>query len=428
MIKKQNEKNVLEFATKVYILCSVFLVFIFGKGGYVNIQNTKYKFFLCFSLIDIIFSFVYSLLTGAKSHENIHAKPTKLSSIEVFAIIYLFASLCSVFLSQYPSAAFWGTTRNEGFVTIAIYIIAFLIITKNYKTWASLKYIVIAAMSIFCIICIIQLLGFNPFGLYPNGINYYGADIDYAGAYIGTLGNADLVAALLCLAFPLCFLNEKTEIFSFFILIVLFWTNISAGIFAIIIGSLFMLPFFVSDKYRKKCILGIVAVVTVAFLLIYIFKIPTELTLELHEILHGNISDNFGHGRILIWKQVFDACKKSILFGYGPDTMSLAGLKGFTFYSGVAKKDVTFLIDIAHNEYLNILYSQGIIALCAYLGLIVNIVINGLKHSNDKEIMLLTYSIVLYSIQSFFSFGMCGISCCFWIVLAILNNKLKNVK
>ena len=47
-----------------------------------------------------------------------------------------------------------------------------------------------------------KLYGGNPFTLYPVGYGYADAGVAYSGAYLGTIGNVDLVAAFFCLAIP----------------------------------------------------------------------------------------------------------------------------------------------------------------------------------------------------------------------------------
>lgn len=49
----------------------------------------------------------------------------------------------------------------------------------------------------------VQMTGRTPFGLYPDGMNYFDANIKYAGEYLGTIGNVDILSAVLCVAIPL---------------------------------------------------------------------------------------------------------------------------------------------------------------------------------------------------------------------------------
>lgn len=60
-------------------------------------------------------------------------------------------------------------------------------------------------MSLCCLLSLWQLAGGNPLGLYPNGLSYSDAGTAYSGAYLGTIGNTDLLAAVMCVAVPAFF-------------------------------------------------------------------------------------------------------------------------------------------------------------------------------------------------------------------------------
>ena len=60
-------------------------------------------------------------------------------------------------------------------------------------------------MSLCCLLALWQLAGGNPLGLYPKGLAYSDAGIAYSGAYLGTIGNTDLLAAVMCVAVPAFF-------------------------------------------------------------------------------------------------------------------------------------------------------------------------------------------------------------------------------
>ena len=92
---------------------------------------------------------------------------------------------------------------------------------------------------------------------------------------------------------------------------------------------------------------------------------------ELHAILHGNAEGGFGSGRLHIWKSVLQRVPEHLLFGTGPDTMLYSDIEAFSRYDEVLGGTIVARIDIAHNEYLNILYHQGILALASYLGALI---------------------------------------------------------
>lgn len=82
---------------------------------------------------------------------------------------------------------------------------------------------------------------------------------------------------------------------------------------------------------------------------------------EAHEILQGRAEDEFGSGRVFIWKNVWQAVKERPLFGGGPDTLSHRITAYFERYDEATNIMRRSGIDTAHNEYLNILANQGIL-------------------------------------------------------------------
>ena len=59
-----------------------------------------------------------------------------------------------------------------------------------------------AVVLLFSMVCLIQIAGYDPFSLFPEGVGYADKGIAYSGAFLGTIGNADLVAAFFCLVIP----------------------------------------------------------------------------------------------------------------------------------------------------------------------------------------------------------------------------------
>ena len=68
------------------------------------------------------------------------------------------------------------------------------------KRW--MLWLYAAALSVNCVICLVQFAGLNPLHLYPEGMNYYGANTQYADEFLGTVGNADILSAVLSFSIP----------------------------------------------------------------------------------------------------------------------------------------------------------------------------------------------------------------------------------
>ena len=144
---------------------------------------------------------------------------------------------------------------------------------------------------------------------------------------------------------------------------------------------------------------------------------------ELSEILKGNVQDSFGHKRIGLWKYTLMAVKERWFLGYGVGTFR-QGFKDFA--KEIAPEFSKGTFDFAHNEYLQILYNSGILGLLSYLGFISAILIGGFKKLSEKPLaVVLTFSVIGYLIQAFFTFSIAIISPLFWLLLGMLLGATK---
>ncbi len=89
---------------------------------------------------------------------------------------------------------------------------------------------------------------------------------------------------------------------------------------------------------------------------------------ELGQILRGNLDDSFGHNRLFTWKRTLSLIKYNPFFGIGPDNFK-------TFFARYYRAEAVEMfpssngnIDKAHNEFLDVLLSNGIIGFVAYMG------------------------------------------------------------
>ena len=119
-----------------------------------------------------------------------------------FILLYLCATALSALFSQFRQTALWGGGRCEGFAAIALYCLSFLLLSTHVRPKRWMLWLYAAALSVNCAICLVRFAGLNPLYLYPEGMNYYGANTQYAGEFLGTVGNADILSAVLSLSIP----------------------------------------------------------------------------------------------------------------------------------------------------------------------------------------------------------------------------------
>lgn len=334
-------------------------------------------------------------------------------------IIYIILTLISALCSDYFPETIFGSGRHEGTLTIAIYGLTFIFVSRYYRPHLLHAAVFGASVIAFDIISLLQAAGMNPFGLYPDGLSWADRNVKYSGEFIGTIGNADLVSAFLCVAIPLTAVvgghlvfgslvegsravpvsildevgeieininkkrvNKKLSISTGIIcltaaalsLVLLAVIKVTAGLLAMAFVCLIAAPvaaYIFLDSQKRKMIAAYLAALVLAGCAAGAF-IYAETSLpgtadELHEIMHGNIDDSFGTSRIYIYRNILERVPSHLFLGTGPDTIGRMDIEPFRRYDAERGVTVTAHIDTAHNEFLNVLACQGIAALCAYV-------------------------------------------------------------
>lgn len=427
-----HRRNVLPTQlTHAYIACMLTIYLLWpGIEGYEAITQAKCTLFFLLSGSYLVLLAAVVLLSGRPEH------PQPLSAAARRLLIYGAFTLVSCLLSKYPAVAFGGGSRREGFVTIAVYLALFFAVSRYARPGRWMLYLSGASVSVFCIICLLQLAGFNPFYLYPGQLDYYDAGISYSGQFLGTVGNAGFAAALLCLALPafVCALVRLDGRRRFYLLIptalciaTLLWMRISAGIVGILGTVLIALPVCTrSNQIRRAIVIAEAALCTAALLAIYALGSRLSGTLyEFSELLHGRADLSFGSGRLMIWRECLSLFIRRPLFGGGADTLLLYFDEQFTRYNAATGETIRASIDAAHNEYLNILVNQGLLALLSYLAALVSSLLRWMRSARRiVPAAICGCAVVGYSIAAFFGISMCICTPYFILSWALLERTL----
>ena len=441
MNTRKADKGLLSGVTSCYIglMMTVFL-FYTGKFGFQGIADAKYSVFLAICggyILIMLLLMVELVLIGRRRFPSIRSVILKSSWTQRLMVVYLFLTWVSAVISPYFPTTIVGATRDEGVLTITIYILVYLLVSIYGKIQKWMLPAFAVSVSAFDMLCVLQLYGLNPFTLYPEGYNYFGANLDYGGAYLGTIGNVDSVAAFLCIVIPILWsslvrLRDKCKWFlliplglSLFVLLKM-W--VLAGLVGVFAGSAISLCVILPvSKRAKKYLCGILlCCAIIALALIFYVDVGNGLLHELHMLFSGRGEDSFGSGRIHIWKEVLSRVPEQLWFGSGPDTMHLANLDPFRRYDERLGMLIVAEIDLAHNEYLNILFHQGIFAVLAYLVALLSAARDWLRRESHNCTAAVSGSAVLcYCIQAFFGFSLCVVSPYFWIILAFLEKTKR---
>ncbi|HWP79629.1 MAG TPA: O-antigen ligase family protein [Candidatus Acidoferrum sp.] len=238
------------------VLLLIFPLWI-GVGGYQRMTETKYALFRWSAVIylGLMLLLLLELSLVGKSRE-VMAALRPFSVTQVCIAGYIACCGLSALLSDYRSEVWRGAGRYEGLETILLYAALFFMISRFGKFKKRHLWLLGAAVLINAAIGVMQYAGQNPFALFPAGYTYHDAFVRYSGAFMGTLGNVDLLSAFLSLTVPLfyaCYVtHEKSAAFlvpftaGVFLLLL---SGVSAGVVGIAAGLLATFPFLASTKH-----------------------------------------------------------------------------------------------------------------------------------------------------------------------------------
>jgi len=398
-------------------------------------------------------------------------------------------------LSDYPGV-FIGAFRQEGLLAIAIYVLSCFFLTLYFRPQKWILALLGVSVCLFCALAFVQLTGANPFMLYPEGHNYYGANVYYSGEFIGTIGNAGLGGAFLSIvAGVLAMALVKSDCREIWFLAIPFYLtvllilqmNIDAAVLTLGGGLLLMLPVAVTNrkelirallmsafvvlafatsqavvfgdgfvgfepmglifflmavciaatavivwkvnaftkvpaKWYRVCSLAIVLLVMcISFLYVWFYgERHGRMIYEASQVMRGNWDDNFGSSRVYIWRTVLEGIYgRNLLFGTGPDTLGFWPIEPFTRFSEELDMMLVTRIDAAHNEYLHMLATLGLLSLLSYLSVLILVAVQWFRTPDNKLSTIVGTGVIFYCIQAFFGISMPITAPFFWACLAV---------
>ncbi len=251
---RTNGLHLKQQITNAYIYAMLFLYpLVVGVKGYLDITETKFVFFAGVTLIWLIGLLVLSIIT----HSSGSFQP---SAPQICILLFLIFCCISAILASSNTSVWLGNGYFNGLFTTALFVAIFLGVSAYGKPRMGYAYAIAISAVICCAVAIIQLLGKNPFGLYPNAYDYYDKGIMYSNEFLGTIGNADLFSAFLCLSVPFLiavFVCGSQK--HFFLLPVigllafcLLKCTVSAGHLALAATIIISAPFMVTNCLRLK--------------------------------------------------------------------------------------------------------------------------------------------------------------------------------
>lgn len=401
-----------------------------GFGGYAGLTEWK---FLAYLVLGGGLLAVSLLLRGELALVGASPARRPWQLPELLVLGYWLCSALSALLSVDRGTALWGGVRREGLSTLTLYCGGFLLLSRYGRARAHHLWILAAAVSLDCLLALLQFAGGNPLALYPEGMTYYDANRLYSGEYLGTLGNADIHAAVLAAAIPVLWiallrLPGRRRLWLLpplaLALGVLLRSSVAAGALAVCGGAALSLPVLARDPARRRRLgLGVLALFLAAFPAVYLWGGRLGgFFCEASELLHGRWNDAFGSGRLYIWRSVWPLVPERLWFGGGPDTLGLRTDAAFTRWNETLGMTVRAAVDAAHSEYLGILVNQGVLALGCFLALLGVLARRWVREApRDPAIAACGGGALCYCIQAFFGVSSPISTPYLWLALGLLS-------
>lgn len=442
-LKEQIYNTIIEYRptiiTAVIIMIPIIMIlYILNLHHYIfpSILENKTVFRL-----DIYYRYFLYILAFMHFYELFYKKK-KLSMSDIFLYIFMIFIIISTIFAYNKTYALYGYPRRyEGMYTLLFYCFLYLngkeLKNRNFIN-QSIK-IILGTALIHFILVILQLTG-----LYSTVIYKY-----TSGDAIGLTENCNFLGSLMCMlsiiASSLFIFKENNKNFPYLILFILTYTCLllasSTGPFISFIITFILIIIYVLFKKRtslkKMAIVLLLICILYPIVLIKNDEITPEIKSHLNYIVNifkdnktdylekenleieDNVKDDddkelsfneLGHGRMRIWKNVFKSIRKRPFLGYGSDNLGLIYEK---------EENENLIADKAHNIYLHIWVSNGILALIGYLSFVIINIIKGFKSKNNLAIVL-CFGIIAYSIQGIFNINVNEVTPYFYIIISFI--------
>ena len=427
------------------IIYNVFSVFIFlspiisDQIGF-GIYSLKYTLFNLITIITTI-----GLLITSSSFK-------KLNKYDFILGVYLILVILSTLFTSFGiDKCILGTNgRGEGLITIISYIATFTIFAKGYSYIPKNFKVIIVAIVVICIYSILQ-------ANLPFGIDLPFGNTDYFGVAEATMGNQNFLSSYICLFLPMfCYYYLKVDKNTSLILIALLFVTLvytktlNAYTVFIIMFILISIYVIVRSKNKEKILIKVLLMILIFVLLFIMVDFINEgiysqelfgLKNELNNIM--NKDEEFGTGRLRIWKRVVMAIGNNHILGVGPDSLKNEFEDKQYHLDGDSDVLNSVIVDKAHCEYLHIGVTTGIpsmivyilfvIIICAKLTKIVfKINRENIKNNDKLFITMILISIISYLAQAIGNISVVQVAPVFWAMLGIgagitANESVKDI-
>jgi len=452
LLEQMNQNNYL-FTVNCTIAISLFFLFACVP----LIVNPLYQDFWYKPKIDAICVLIVIITMACAVRQYLLKIPFQYKPIPVLIPLVAFAgsAILSTLFSAAPHLSLFGDfMREEGISTLLVYAALTFIFSQLVATEKQfhilMKGLIVASV-------VISLNGIaNYCGYYP--IKQLASYRGYLGPGVGsTIGNPNFLGKYLVLVLPLCMgyfctssNRRATAYYAAALLacltaLVLTFTRASWLAFFV---ELVIFVFVGRELLRKdaKKIAGAVIIIVFMASIFFWIGVPNKEKSFL-DLARMKISPSldFGKGtgvatRLFVWKKTIGIIKERPFLGFGPDahskameTFNLEYCFKFNNWSVRKRGDqevIRFsgltLLDRAHNNYLDVTLSQGLVGLAAYLLTVITFLIyvmRRIKREENRCMRIIHCGIFAsfcgYLFNDFFIFSVVSVSPTFWSIMGL---------
>jgi len=458
-----NQNNYL-FAVNRTIAISLFFLFVCVP----LIINPYAQDFWYKPKIDAICLFIVIITIACAVRHFLLKVPFHYKPIPVIIPLVVFAgsAVLSTLFSSAPHLSLFGDfMREESISTLLAYgalTVIFSQLVESEKQFHALMKGLIFASVVISINGIANYCGYYPI---KQLIPYKG----YLGPGVGsTIGNPNFLGKYLVLILPLCMgyfcvsKNKRETLYYAVGLLVCLTALVLTFTRASWLALFLELIIFVAVGRKlfwkdAKKIGGTILVIAVLVTMFFWVGVPNK-EMSFFHLVRMKVSPSFDFGkgtgvatRLFVWKKTLGIIMERPFLGYGPDAHSKAmeafnleycfkfnnwsvrkrGNQEIIRFSGMT------LLDRAHNNYLDVALSQGLLGLAAYLSLVIIFLLyvrRRIKREDNRCMRIIHCGIFAsfcgYLLNDFFIFSVVSVSPTFWsimgLTLALNSSKIEN--
>ena len=190
------ENRLAERITDIYLITMLLLFpLFFGFSGYAEITLSKYVFLLAATGLWLAALIVAAMMKRLWLPPR---APVLFAALAVAAV-----SVVSWLFSGDLARSFVGAGRYDGLLSTLVYMLIFLGVACFSRPKLLHARAFALSVSLCLLVALLQLGGGNPLHLYPGVLTFFDSGVLYSGVYLGTIGNTNILDAVLCLALPL---------------------------------------------------------------------------------------------------------------------------------------------------------------------------------------------------------------------------------